>query len=125
MKKRALTLLEVMIVIFLITLITGVIGYNMKGSLDKGKKFRSIQAKEQLHDMLLMCLAEGKKPEDISKDPLKMVKELGLAKNPDKLVLDGWGAPFKVAMTSDHKDFTITSANSKLYEKQEETASED
>ena len=36
MKKRALTLLEVMIVIFLITLITGTIGYSMRGTLDKG-----------------------------------------------------------------------------------------
>lgn len=121
MKKRALTLLEVMIVIFLITLITGVIGYNMKGSLDKGKKFRSLQAKEQLHDMLLMCLAEGTiPPEEIAQEPLKAVKKIGLAKNPDKLVVDGWGAPFTVKMTSDHKDFNITSSNSKLYEKQEE-----
>ena len=57
-KKRALTLLEIMIVIFLITLITGAIGYNMLGTLDRGRVFRTQQAKEQLHDLLLICLAD-------------------------------------------------------------------
>lgn len=118
-QKRALTLLEIMIVIFLITLITGAIGYNMKGSLDKGKIFRSRQAKEQLHDMLLLMLAEGKKGEDLAQDPLKFIKELGLAKNPEKLMSDGWGAKFEITLTRDKKDFKITSENSDRYEEKE------
>ena len=40
-KKRALTLLEIMIVIVLIGIIGSVIGVNMKGSLDAGKAFKS------------------------------------------------------------------------------------
>ncbi|MDE3045055.1 MAG: general secretion pathway protein GspG [Verrucomicrobiota bacterium] len=119
MKKRTLTLLEVMIVILLISLITGVIGYNMKGSLDKGKKFKSIQAKEQLHDMLLMCVAEGKDPEKVQKEPEQALKALGLAKDLKKLMKDGWGAPFSITLTSDKKDFEITSKNKHFYEEKE------
>ena len=72
MKKRALTLLEIMIVIFLITLITGVVGYSMKGSLDKGKAFRTEQGKEQLHDLLLICLSEEGNADEIAKNPEKI-----------------------------------------------------
>lgn len=112
MKKRALTLIEVMIVIFLITLITGAIGYNMKGSMDKGKEFRTKQAKQQLHDLLLICLEEeGKDADKIAKDPTKYLKELGLAKDPKKIVNDGWGKPFKITVLPDKKDFDITSEN--------------
>ncbi len=118
-RKRTLTLLEIMIVIFLITLITGVIGYNMKGSLDKGKVFRSIQAKEQLHDMLLLLVAEGKDPEKLAKDPLPYLEELNLAKNPSKLLADGWGSEFKISVTRDRKDFKITSDNSDKYDEDE------
>ena len=54
-------MLEIIIVIFLITLITGAIGYNMKGTLDRGKAFRTEQARRELHDLLLVCVAEGSK----------------------------------------------------------------
>lgn len=109
-KKRALTLIEIMIVIFLITLITGAIGYNMKGSLDKGKQFRTKQAKEQLHDLLLICLDEGKSLDEVLSDPKKCLKESGLAKDPDKLVKDGWGDDFKIVQKG-KKDIEITSKN--------------
>lgn len=108
-KKRALTLLEIMIVIFLITLVTGAIGYNMRGSLDKGRVFRTEMAIEQLHDLLLICLAEKNNADDIVKDPALCLKELGLAKNPDKLLNDGWGVPFEIRAIDHKKDFSIHS----------------
>lgn len=111
MKKRALTLLEVMIVIFLITLITGAIGYNMRGALDKGKVFRTNQAKEQLHDLLLICLHEGGKPEEIAANPVKALSDLGLAKDPEHLVLDGWNTKFEIKPTADKLDFSIESSH--------------
>lgn len=111
-KKRALTLLEMMVVILLITLITGVIGYNMKGSLEKGKVFRSKQAKEQLHSLLLLALEEkGATGQKIEQDPAKWIKDLGLAKEPDKLLTDGWGERFQVKFDTKAKDFIITSPN--------------
>lgn len=110
-KKRTLTLLEVMIVIFLITLITGVIGYNMKGSLDKGKAFRSEQAISQLHDMLLLGLSEGKKIDDIISNPKVVLQDLGLARDPDGLLKDGWNENFKITANRSKNDFKITSRN--------------
>ena len=100
-----------MIVICLITLITGVIGYNMKGSLDKGKRFRTEQAMEQLHDMLLLALSEGKKIDEILRDPKTVLLDMGLAKNPDNLLKDGWNEPFQIKASSSKKDFLITSRN--------------
>ena len=114
-KKRTLTLLEIMIVIFLITLITGVIGYNMKGSLDKGKAFRTAQAQAQLHDMLLLALSEGETMSKILESPLTVIKNLRLAKDPDKLLRDGWGEPFMITANG-KSDFRIRSQGLAEYE---------
>jgi prepilin-type N-terminal cleavage/methylation domain-containing protein len=111
-KKRAFTLLEIMIVIALITLITGVIGYNMRDTLDRGRAFRTEQAISQLHDMLLLCLAEGKEMGNIIGDEKKLleaVKSAGLAKDPEKLLQDGWGNPLIVKPTENNDDFDIQS----------------
>ena len=108
-KKRCLTLLEIMIVIFLITLITGAIGYNMKGTLDRGRAFRTEQAKEQLQELLLLCIEEGSKPEEVMRRPAELLKRYNLAKNPDKLVVDGWGEPFEIHYSAKSKEFSIQS----------------
>lgn len=111
MKKKALTLIEIMIVIFLITLITGAVGYNMKGSLTKGKEFRTKQAQEQLRDLLLICVDEGEDPEKVAKNPSLYLIKSGLAKDPKNLVKDGWGSDFEVKLTADKRDFEISSKN--------------
>ena len=108
-KKRTLTLLEIMIVIALITLITGVIGYNMRDSLNRGRAFRTEQAKEQLRDMLLLCVSDGKSPAQVQHTPKACVKTLGLAKNVDQLFKDGWGGDFKITYVEDEGDFKIES----------------
>ena len=61
MKKRtyALTLLEIMVVISLITIILGVLGYNMKNVLNKGKKFRTEQAIERIKSIFRYTKAEN------------------------------------------------------------------
>jgi hypothetical protein len=104
-----------MIVIFLITLITGVIGYNMKGSLDKGKAFRTIQAQTQLHDMLLLALADGEPMSKILESPQAIIKKLGLAKDAEKLVKDGWGELFAISANG-KSDFRVRSQNLIDYE---------
>ena len=114
-KKRALTLLEIIIVIFLITLITGAIGYSMKGTLDKGRVFRTEQAIEQLRDLFLMCLSEGESGEAIIGDPAAMLAKYGLAKNPKKIIEDGWGKKFDIALVRGNNDFKITSDNLEKY----------
>lgn len=117
MKKRCLTLLEVMIVIFLITLITGTIGYNMRGTLDRGRAFRTEQAKAQLRDLLLLCVEEGEKPEEIAARPQSYLKKYNLAKNSEKLVQDGWGEKFSIKYNQANRDFHISSQTYNKYKK--------
>jgi general secretion pathway protein G len=109
-RKRALTLLEIMIVIALITLITGVIGYNMRGTLNRGRAFRTEQAKEQLRDMLLLSLAEGHTPAQIQDQTAFCLRQLGLAKNVNQLLEDGWGQKFSITYLDAEGDFLIQSA---------------
>lgn len=109
MVKRTLTLLEVMVVIFLITIITGAIGYNMKGALEKGKVFRTERAIEQLREIILLRLAEGEKMADILRNLQTHVAKSGLAKDPESLIKDGWGVPFEIKPNRRQEDVDITS----------------
>ena len=116
MKKRPLTLLEVMIVILLITLITGVIGYNMKGSLDKGKIFRTQRAIEQLHDLLYLRQTETGKPlKAIVADAKNQLKETGLLKNVDDFLKDGWGEEIQISVNGKN-ELVISSARLEKYQ---------
>ena len=108
-KKRALTLLEIMIVIALITLITGVIGYNMRGTLDRGRAFRTEQAKAQLSDMLTLAASDGHPIAKILKNPQTYIEKLGFAKKPDQLLVDGWGQKFLITYNEEQAEFEISS----------------
>ena len=104
-----------MIVIFLITLITGTIGYNMKGTLDRGRAFRTEQAIAQLGDLLLICVEEGEKPDEVAKHPVTYLKKYNLAKSSEKIVKDGWGNDFKINYFIGKREFSITSQVYKEY----------
>jgi len=108
-KKRPFSLLEIMIVIFLIGLIGGTIGYNMKGSLDKGREFKTRESIRQVTDILLLQIAEGADMDDVVKKPEKFLKESGLVKDPSKLLLDGWGS--KIEVSIDDGELVVTSKN--------------
>ena len=116
-KKRNMTLLEIMIVIFLIGLISTVIGYNMKGSLDEGKAFKTKQAQMQVKDLLLLEVAKGARIEEVVKHPEIYLKQSGLAKNEKELLKDGWGSPFMIRVTKDRGDIEVTSKNLTNFEK--------
>ena len=98
-----------MIVIFLIGLIGSVIGYNVKGSLEEGKAFRSEQGIAKLRDILLMEAANGIDMEDIVDNPKHYLKRTGLVADPDKLLKDGWGQPYLITQEGEY-DISITSA---------------
>lgn len=116
MVKRTLTLLEIMIVIFLITIITGAIGYNMKGALEKGKVFRTERAIEQLREIILLKLAEGEDLSQILGNLPKAIASSGLVKDPDNLVKDGWGIPFEIKPHKQRDDVTIISKKLLAYQ---------
>lgn len=107
MKKKAITLIEILIVLFLISLIGGVIGYNVKGSMKKGREFKTTQAKSRLEDVLEICLQEGMNPEAFLKDKSKTLKEYGMVKDPDSLLKDGYGNPFEITYDAKKQTFTV------------------
>ncbi len=98
--KRAFTLLEMMLVIFLIGIVGSVIGYNMKGSLEQGKAFKSEQGSKQVYDILMLEVAKGVSIDDIVNSPRNCLLHSGLAKNADKMLKDGWNQAFVVSKTT-------------------------
>ena len=97
-KKKTFTLLEIMIVIFLIGIIGSVIGYNMKGSLDEGKAFKSKQAMIKIQDLLELEIAKGSEPEVVEDNPAHYLQMSGMVKNGTKMLKDGWGKPIEVSV---------------------------
>lgn len=107
--RRCLTLLEVMIVICIIGIIASVLGVNMKGSMDKGKEFKTKQGSKQVYDALMLAHYEGYSLSQISKDPKKHLQHSGLFKNPKEALKDGWGNPLEIGLTESGDDLVVAS----------------
>lgn len=110
-KKRPITLLEVMIVIFLIALIGSVVGYNMKGSMDKGRTFKTKQAAEKLKQIVLLEIDNADFPIDEidATNARILVKNSGLVSNADDVMRDGWKEEFKIHYVKKGQELIITS----------------
>lgn len=85
-----------MIVIFLIGLIGSVIGYNMKGSLDEGRYFRTEHSAKQIRELLLLEVAKGTPIDEVVGNPWYYLKQAGIVKDIKKIQKDGWDNEFKV-----------------------------
>ena len=99
--KRAITLLEIMIVIFIIGIIGSVIGYNMRGSLEKGKVFKTEQGIKMIYNVLELQLAQGVSPDDVANNPSQFLENSGVVQNVDRLLRDGWGNTYTVTVPMD------------------------
>ena len=110
-KKRFITLLEIMIVILLIGIITSVVGYNVKESLNKGKIFKTEQAQNQIRELLLLEVAKGANIDAVVKNPAKYLKESGLPKDVSVLLKDGWNDEFQISANRKKTDIIVTSKN--------------
>jgi prepilin-type N-terminal cleavage/methylation domain-containing protein len=118
-KKRAFTLLEIMIVIFLIGLIGSIVGYSMKGSLAEGKAFKTKQAIVRVTDLLELELARGATPAEINDNIEGVLTSQGVVKNVKSLLRDGWGKDLKVHVNVDG-EIKVTSAALEEYEAKKE-----
>ncbi|MBA3722475.1 MAG: general secretion pathway protein GspG [Parachlamydiaceae bacterium] len=113
-KKRFITLVEMMIVMFLIAMITGVIAYNYTGSLEEGKAFKTKAGIEKIKTILALDAASG--DIDNIKDGWKeIIKNSPLVQNADELIKDGWGAEYEVD-TGDEEGEKVVKVTSKKYE---------
>lgn len=98
-RRRYITLIEIMIVMFLIALITGVLAYNYRASLDEGRAFKTKTGIERVRTILLLTVAQDDEAwDDLESNWKSYVKVSPLAHNPESLVKDGWGSEYKVTV---------------------------
>jgi general secretion pathway protein G len=100
-KRRFVTLIEMMIVMFLIALITGVVAYNYTGLLEKGKAFATETGMQRLQNVLSIAIAE-----DPSADITQwqaLVQRSPLVKDVRAIINDGWGVPYHVQVNDNHE----------------------
>ena len=96
-----MTLLEVMIVIFIIGIISSVIGYNMKGSLEKAKAFKTVEGIKKIKEIFELELAQGSTSyEEIANHPDQVLEESGLVSSGKQMLKDGWGQPMEIKISS-------------------------
>lgn len=129
-KRSSITLLEIMIVILLIGLIGGVLSYNLKGTLDRGKAFRSEEGIKRLKDILeIACEQDDQLMNKLSQNNNikiveKCIKDSGFVpqgKEKDFL-LDGWKEPYIVSVTNEG-NILISSPRLKQYQDRNEPSS--
>lgn len=114
-----MTLMEIMIVIAIIGIISGVVGYKMRGGLDKGRAFKTIQNIRKVYDIFCLEMDE-KEIKTIGKDKDQMkakvetyLKNSGLVRNPEGCLVDGWGEPF--ALSVENKELKMISSKYEGY----------
>lgn len=97
MRARYITLIEIMIVMFLIALITGILAYNYRGSLEEGKVFKTKAGIEKLRTLLELSVAQDPAlEEDIDQNWKEVIRRSPLVQNAKDLEFDGWGKEYKV-----------------------------
>lgn len=112
-KKRFVTLIEMMIVMFLIALITGVVAYNYRGTLEKGKAFQTQAGIQRLQNILSLSLAEDPSL-DLSAWQ-EIVKRSPLVQDPNALIKDGWGFTYQVGMSTETNEIVVWSEKFNQY----------
>jgi general secretion pathway protein G len=121
MKKQAMTLMEIMIVILLIGMVLSVIGINMKGSLDKGRAFKTEQAQSQIIDVLTLEMANGNIPESYSENEIvRILENSGMVKNPKSLIKDGWNDTMQVSYNEETGKIEVVSKKLDAYKEKKE-----
>lgn len=119
-KKRHITLMEIIIVMFLIALITGVIVLNYQGTLEEGKAFKTKAAIERIETILNLKAAEDPSIlERIDSDWDKHISGSPLVKNPNDFIKDGWGKKFDVEVKDGNIRVSSTNYQDYLNKKSE------
>jgi general secretion pathway protein G len=107
-RKSFMTLIEIMIVMFLITIIAGVVSYKVKDSMEYGKAFKTHQNIKQVQQILEMEVS--KRPKDyqkIEQEWTTYLEKSPLAGNARSLQTDGWGDKYQVKIQTSNNRFVI------------------
>jgi len=120
-KRRSVTLVEMIIVMILIATITGALAYNYRGTLEKGKAFKTEQTIKKIETILIIHFTEH--PEDRAKlsdesSIRQIIRRSPIApnlKSGEDPLLDGWGNKMSISEETDaDEDFSIKVTSSAL-----------
>lgn len=125
-KKQAMTLLEVMIVIFIIGIISSVIGYNMKGSLNKAKAFKTTEGMKKILEIFELEIAQGSASlQEVVSSPESVLEGSGLVTSGKEMFKDGWGQPYEIKLSSSGKILLKSKAYETFLKKQKKKTAVD
>ena len=109
-----MTLLEVMIVIFIIGIIGSVIGYNMRGSMDQGKAFKTKEGISKVYNIVHLEMEssdikalDGADSATIQVEVLEAIKNSHLVSRPNQYLNDGWKNPLTFVVKQVDNDYEI------------------
>lgn len=121
-RKRYVTLIEMMIVMFLIALITGVVAYNYRGSLDEGKAFKTRAAIEKIETILNLEVAKNPAlRDDIVSNWQNVIGNSPLVHDPKALTTDGWGEGYQVSVDNESGAIKVASRKYEEYVRTHQT----
>ncbi len=121
-KKRAVTLIEMIVVMLLIATIAGALAYNYNASLAEGKAFKTREGISRIKTILALALAEDTNlnPSEIDSQWQRLVQQSPLSGKANDLINDGWGKPYEVHCVDDggEQSITVRSQNLEAFERQ-------
>jgi len=97
-KRRFLTLIEIMVVLSIIAIVTATLAYRFSGGLDESKAFKTKVAIERVTTILNLKVADD--PQvlgNIGSEWVDIVSHSPLVSSPKDLIYDGWGQMFTVS----------------------------
>lgn len=101
-KTRFFTLIEMMIVLSIISLLLGVLGYRYASTLDEGKAFKTKFAMERLSGILNLKAADDPNfLSNVQSGWFEVASQSPLVNNVDSVTRDGWGNLFDVNLGQD------------------------
>lgn len=96
-KKKSLTLIEIMVVIALIGIIGSVVGVNMKKSMDKAKAFKAKMQIQKIEDCLNLYYAENNvEPSYVQAQAPQILEDSGLFKETQQILKNPYGEELEV-----------------------------
>jgi prepilin-type N-terminal cleavage/methylation domain-containing protein len=123
--KRAVTLIEMIVVMILIATITGAVTLNYRKSLNEGRAFRTKEGIDRIETMLSLYFAEhpdaNKNVSEYS-ELLNIAANSPLVKNAKDFLQDGWGSNYDISCKENGSDFEILVVSPKYeqYKKEKE-----
>lgn len=114
LRKKYLTLVEMLIVIALIGIIASALAVNLSGGLRKGQEFKTQQGKKKIKNMLYYEISQKMLSTKEAVDQWQEIIEHSSLRDKDtkieELIQDGWGEEYEVVYDEENDEIIIYSS---------------